>query len=385
MKKVITIVICVSLLVLTLAACSQAPTPAATTDAPAPAPAATTDAPAAAAGAPSMGDGAYAMPAKPYKVGFSNGMIGNGWRNQMTDDILRLAELYKERGWVDSITVQHAGIDNNAQIQHIRAMIQEGCDLIIVDPNSMDAMNPVMEEALDAGALVLSTDQGVTSKRVLSIKTDYAAWNAELARWLCEKLGGQGDILLVSGIAGNSANVERLNACFEVLDQYPGINVLTEVNGDWDQSVAQQAVASVLSSYPKIDGVLGQDGLMLGTVQAFEAAGRELPPMSGETMKGFLVKWQELKNSQGFETVGLLNPPGVSATALGIGCRMLLGYEFKDGIIETRNGITGFFQPFAEPITNDNLDAFLDSLVAQSDAYYPDYYLSETELDALFK
>jgi len=389
MRKIITVVICISLLVLTLAACASesptpAPAPAPTPDEPAAAPA-DTPAPADNDGAATMASGSYAMPAKPFKVGFSNGMIGNGWRNQMTDDILRLAELYKERGWVESITVQHAGIDNNAQIQHIRAMIQEGCDLIVCDPNSMDAMNPVMEEAIAAGVLVISTDQGVTSKQVLNVKTDYADWNAELARWLCEKMGGKGDIIMVSGIAGHSANVERVTACMEVLEQYPDINLLIEVNGNWDQSVAQQAVASVLSSYPNIDGVLGQDGHMLGTIQAFEAAGREIPLMSGETMKGFLVKWQELKESSDFETMGLLNPPGVSATALGVGCRLLLGYEFKEGVITDINGVRSYFQPFAEPVTNDNLDAFLATLVAQSDAYYPDYYLSEDELDALFK
>jgi ribose transport system substrate-binding protein len=97
------------------------------------------------------------------------------------------------------------------------------------------------------------------------------------------------------------------------------------------------------------------------------------------------VKWQELKNNSDFETMGLLNPPGVSATALGIGCRLLLGYELKDGVITDQNGVRSFFQPFAEPITNSNLDTYLETLVAQSDAYYPDYYLSETELDALFK
>ncbi|MCL1895200.1 MAG: substrate-binding domain-containing protein [Clostridiales bacterium] len=390
MKRIVSVVICIALLAFSLVACASEPAQApaepaeqpSATQAPEPAEPADTDT--GAGGPPTMASGEYAMPEKPFKVGFSNGMIGNGWRNEMTDDIIRLAELYKERGWVESINVQHAGVDNNAQIQHIRAMIQEGCDLIVCDPNSMDAMNPVMEEAVAAGILVISTDQGVTSTQVLNVKTDYAEWNAELARWLCDKLGGEGDIIMVSGIAGHSANVERVTACMEVLEQYPGINLLTEVNGNWDQSVAQQAVASVLSSYPNIDGVLGQDGHMLGTIQAFEAAGRELPLMSGETMKGFLVKWQELKDTSDFETMGLLNPPGVSATALGIGCRLLLGYEFKDGVITDANGVRSYFQPFAEPITNSNLDAYLETLVAQSDAYYPDYYLSEEELDALF-
>lgn len=373
MKKILALVLCLSMLcAFALSACA----PAQPVTTPTEAPAAATPAPAAEAPA------ATEAPApKQYTIGFSNGYIGNGWRTQMIDSVEKLGEYYKGKGVLKELIVQNAGLDVNDQIAQIRNMINSGVDCLLIDPNSETALNPVIEEAVAQGILVITLDQPVTSDKALNVVIDQVKWGANLAEWFCKSLNGKGDIVIVEGIAGHPANVNRMRGMEEVLAKYPDIKVLTKVNGNWDQASSQQVTSDLLASYPKIDGVLTQDGMALGVVNAFEAAGRDLPIVTGELMMGFVKKWHELKEKTGFLTYGQNNPPGIGATALGIAIRLLDGKEFKDGVLDGNN----YYYAVKDQVTNDNLDEYFTKYKDEPDAYFIDEWLTEEDVDALFK
>ncbi len=316
-----------------------------------------------------------------YVIGFSNGYIGNGWRTQMIDSVEDLASYYQGKGWIDKVIIQNAGLDVNAQISQIEKLLIMGVDLLLIDPNSETALNPIIEEAHSMGIPVIALDAPVTSPYALNVVIDQVQWGANLAKWFCEEIGGKGDIVIVSGIAGHPANVNRLKGMYDVLKQYPDINVLTEVNGNWDQASSQQVVSNLLSSYPEIDGVLTQDGMALGAVNAFLAAGREVPVITGELMMGYVKRWKELKDDTGFGSYGQNNPPGIGATALGIGVRMLQGMEMKDDLVQ--DGY--YYYNVKDHVTNENIDSYFDEYQHEPDSYFIDEWLTEEELDALFK
>jgi ribose transport system substrate-binding protein len=313
-------------------------------------------------------------------VGMSNGYIGNGWRTQMTEDIEALAKKYKDQGLIDKLIVQHAGLDVNNQIAQIRNMINAGVNLLLIDPNSESALNPVIAEAHNKGITVITFDQPVTSPYAINVVIDQKAFGRNLAEWLVKQLNGKGDIVMVSGLAGHPANVNRVKGMKEVLGKNPGINVLTEVNGNWDEANAQQVTSNLIASYPKIDGVLTQDGMALGVVNAFKSVNKKLPAITGENSVGFLKKWKELKDGSSFSTYGQNNPPGIGATALGIGVRLLQGKDFKEPLKNKT-----YYYPISTRITNENLEAELDKVKDKPDTYTLDEWHSEQELDALFK
>lgn len=315
-----------------------------------------------------------------FVIGVSNGYIGNGWRTQMLDSIEKLSEYYKGKGVIKEVIIQNAGLDVNTQIAQIRNMINSGVDLLMIDPNSETALNPVIEEAKAANIPVIAFDQPVDNDYAINVVIDQVKWGENLAKWFCEELGGKGDIVIVSGLAGHPANVNRMEGMMSVLSQYPDINVLTEVNGNWDQASAQQAMSNLLASYPKIDGVLTQDGMALGVVNAFLAAGKDVPVVTGELMMGYVKKWKELTDTTGFSTYGQNNPPGIGATALGMGVRLLQGKTFKTPLENNT-----FIYTVKDHVTNENLDTYYDKYKDEPDAYFIDEWLTETELDNLFK
>ena len=59
--------------------------------------------------------------------------------------------------------------DVTAQIAAIRNMINRGFDVIIINPNSQTALNPVIEEAVEQGIIVIVVDQEVTAPNAINV------------------------------------------------------------------------------------------------------------------------------------------------------------------------------------------------------------------------
>ncbi|MFX8008267.1 substrate-binding domain-containing protein, partial [Acinetobacter baumannii] len=78
-------------------------------------------------------------------------------------------------------------------------------------------------------------------------------------------------------LAGVSVDGEIHAGIMDGLKKHPGLKIVGSVNGDWAQTVAQKAVAGILPTLPKVDGVVTQGGDGFGVAQAFKAANRELP------------------------------------------------------------------------------------------------------------
>lgn len=312
-------------------------------------------------------------------IGVSNGYVGNNWRNQMLEDLQSQFEQYKDEGLVDELIIKNAGLDVDDQIEQIRSLIEMDVDLLMIDPNDEDKLSDVIEEAHRKGIPVIAFDQPVSSPYAINVVIDQQLWGERLAEWLCEELGGQGNIVMIDGLSGHPANVNRLIGNRSVLDKYPGIHVIAEENANWDQVDAQKVMTELIHEYPNIDGVLTQDGMAQGVVKAFVEAGLDIPPMTGETFVGFLRVWKELKDEQGFETFAMNNPPGISATALGIAVRICNGYELKP--LENNT----FYYPVRDILTNDNFEEYYEKHKDKPGAYFVDEWLTEEELDQLFE
>ena len=151
-----------------------------------------------------------------------------------------------------------------------------GVDAIIVDPTSGTALDGAIEEATAAGIPVISFNDGpVSSPDAYQILVDCVYNFDYITRWACEKMGGKGDLLLIRGVAGNEYDNQAYQGMMQALADFPEVNVVGEVYGEWNATVAQQEVASILPSLDNVDFVVGQGGDAYGAVQAFQAAGME--------------------------------------------------------------------------------------------------------------
>lgn len=280
-----------------------------------------------ASAAPS-GAGTSSAPAtsgKKFKIALSNSYIGNTWRVGMENEFKSACAMPPLNDQVEC-SVFNANNDVNAQKQQISSLITSGVDAILVDAASPTGLNGVIQQACDHKILVISFDNTVTADCGLQVELDETAFGQLLAQWLAQQMNGKGNVLMVTGVAGTTDDTDRNNGAEAVWKNYPGIHVVSKISGKWDSQVALRAVSAALPSLPQIDGIWVQAGTN-GVLQAFQNAGRALPPTAGEAENGFRKLMGENK-VQGY-SIG--DPPYLSVIALGMAEEVLSGkYPHKN-------------------------------------------------------
>ncbi|GAK56820.1 hypothetical protein U27_03784 [Candidatus Vecturithrix granuli] len=167
-----------------------------------------------------------------FVVGISNSTYGNLWREKHIEETVAVAESYIERGMLSGYTVQQAGPDVQTQIQQIRNMINEGVDMILINPASATGLTGVIEEAAEVGipCIVMDTELiGEDRELALSVATDkfYEAYNS--MKYVTEAIGGKGKVVLLLGIAGDQPTLKRHEGAKAVLEEFPDLELLTTV------------------------------------------------------------------------------------------------------------------------------------------------------------
>src|SRR5918999_3876880 len=164
------------------------------------------------------------------KIGVSNTLVGNGWREEMICSVKAQA---LASGNVSEVLVHNINGGAPEQIAGIRNLISSGAKAIIINPADRDALNSVIKEADRRDIVVVAVDQAVTAPEAYVVTNDQVAYGRLGAEWLAEELGGQGNIVEIRGISGVPADHDPPKGFMEVIGQNPGMKVVKETFTDW--------------------------------------------------------------------------------------------------------------------------------------------------------
>jgi len=265
-----------------------------------------------ASNAPSGGDDTYT-------IGFSNpGGVGNGWREAM---ICSARVQAAKAGNVSEVRVTHRDTDAAGQLSDIRDLIAAGVDAIVINPASPDALNPALEEAEAEGIVAVSVDAPVTAENAYNLSNNQEEYAYLGATWLFEQLGGEGQVVEMRGIAGHPADTDRDTGFQRALDENPGIEVVAEVQTDWDPATGVEQINQILSAGTEFDGIW-TSGIDSSIVDALKTAGHEWVPIVGADNAGFV---QQLLTEEGLIGAAVTNPPAVGGAGVELALRILAG------------------------------------------------------------
>jgi ribose transport system substrate-binding protein len=289
-------------------------------------------------------------------------------------------------GLTDELVIESADADAQGQIAQIQNLINKGVDGIIINPGDVNALNPTLEDAVAAGIPVIAVDQEICAEGVINVVIDQKEWATISATWLAEQLGGEGKVVLIEGFPGHPANEARMAGVQEVLDANPGIEVVGRDTGRWDQATGQQVMSNFLASIPEIDAVWTQDGMASGVLTAIQTANPEnWPIVSGEARQSYLAQWSEVLQAQpDFQSIGVVNPPGVGASGLRVIVNLLQGKELDEAQLAGPCGNT-LYVPIPAPITNENLADEFAKVQDLPASYTIDSMITQEQADAYFK
>jgi ribose transport system substrate-binding protein len=276
-----------------------------------------------------------------FTIGFSNSYAGNTYRQTMEALFKKLADQMVADGTLASYKMLQSNNNLATQVSQIESLILEGVDVIIVDPGSGSGLNGAIEKADKAGIPVIIVNDGpVTTDKCYQINWDTAGMSKTAVDHMAEILGGKGDIIEIRGLAGVSYDEHFHNGVLDALKAYPDIKIIASVYGEWTESVAQVQVTSILPGLKNVAAVLGQGGDEYGALQAFKAAGREIPVIIGGNRGNFLKWWSEEKAKNGYKSFSWAANPWSAASGLYVAIDVLKGVSVPKEMIMPSLDIT---------------------------------------------
>lgn len=166
--------------------------------------------------------------------------------------------------------------DASVQQAQFETMATQGYDGALFVPIDIDAGAAAVATAHAAGMPVIGSNTRVNSDLLFSyVGSDDRLSGYMEAKSVIDDIGGKGNVVIIEGPIGQSAQIERREGNLKALKEYPAVKVLEMRTANWSRAEALNLMENWLNAHPgKIDGVIGQnDEMALGAIKAIEQAG----------------------------------------------------------------------------------------------------------------
>ena len=175
------------------------------------------------------------------------------------------------------LTVVDAGGDAAKQLQQVETFISQKVDAIIMQPQEQEACSPAIDKAKAAGIPIINCNSLTITEPDAYVGSNDSE-SAEIAMtYLAEQHGGKGNVLMMHGHPGQTAEVKRTEGAMDILAQNPDMTLLDEQTADWDRAEAMTLMENWIQAYgDQINAVFCQnDEMALGALNALVQAGKK--------------------------------------------------------------------------------------------------------------
>ena len=195
--------------------------------------------------------------------------FGIGLKDYMTDKADAMGDV--------ELTVVDAGGDAAKQLQQVETFISQKVDAIIMQPQEQEACSPAIDKAKAAGIPIINCNSLTITEPDAYVGSNDSE-SAEIAMtYIAEQLGGKGNVLMMHGHPGQTAEVKRTEGAMDILAQNPDMTLLDEQTADWDRAEAMTLMENWIQAYgDQINAVFCQnDEMALGALNALVQAGKK--------------------------------------------------------------------------------------------------------------
>jgi ribose transport system substrate-binding protein len=210
---------------------------------------------------------------KKFRIAVSLPPANNAWQAKMLDSVN--AEVAKDTTNFE-ITVKNA-VDDADQLNQMQTFKTGGYDMICILPGNGTLMTPICQEVYKSGTKIMIIDRPIEGDQyTVFYGGDNVQCGRNAAKYIGDRLKGQGQIAILRSYVGIPIDLQRYNGFMEVLKRdYPGISVLVEGDGEFNQQAGLKAMSNILPAYPKIDAIYSQDDeSAVGALTAIKNANR---------------------------------------------------------------------------------------------------------------
>ena len=257
------------------------------------------------------------------------------------------------------VVVAVANNDSQEQVNQVENLLVQDIGVLVFISQDSTAAAAGVKAANKAGVPVIAVDQRPETgegKIATYIATDSVKAARDLCTWMFEKMGGKGQIAILHGVSGSTAEIQRTQGCQEALAKYPDVKVVAEQTANWDETEAYKATQNILTANPDLAAVFAEsDAMSLGAAKAAREAGRK--DMISVGIDGFPTMFDGIKNGLTQATMAQI-PYKMGQMGVENAIRVLKGetvpeLQYQDTVLVTADNIASvkpsdFYGPAAD-------------------------------------
>ncbi len=203
-------------------------------------------------------------------IGFDAMNVSMTWMKFAHDAMMKEAEKLGVK-----LIVLDSENEVSKQASNMEDLVSIGVDGIVTDPIDIKSLNPAINKAVEQGVPVATFDRAaVGANYSFYVGCDDVEGGRLIAKFVADKLGGKGKIVLITGTPGSSPAEDRTKGFFEQLENYPGLKVVFNQTGEfWREKGMEVMEDAITATGGDFDAVVCQDDdMMTGAIQAIKAA-----------------------------------------------------------------------------------------------------------------
>jgi ribose transport system substrate-binding protein len=228
-----------------------------------------------------------------------DGYGGNSWRQVTTASGKQTAELCPS---ITKYEYADGQGDTQKSISDIKSMAAKGVDALVVFGDAGPAVLPAITSVFKAGKVIVPYRVNVGGKEGENyskfIGSSFINDGENWGNWIKSVLPKGGNVLFLSGPAGNSQGLDELKGLKNVLGpEYVFVNPEPFAVTNWDPALTQKVLTAEIAKNDKIDVIVSDFGpSLVGALPLFEKQGKSIPALATSDGNSLGCFWTENKD-----------------------------------------------------------------------------------------
>jgi ribose transport system substrate-binding protein len=166
----------------------------------------------------------------------------------------------------------------DVQISLMDTVINDGVNVIFVQPVDSVGLAPSIKKATKAGIPVITLNIDSTAEHAAHVEMNHYYGAIEIAKAMGAMLGGKGKVAILNAPPGIIIRDQRTNGFVDGMKKnFPDVKIVADQVADWDRKKAQDVLTTILTANPDLAGVYGvNDSMALGAMDVAKSKGRKL-------------------------------------------------------------------------------------------------------------
>jgi len=207
-------------------------------------------------------------------------IIGVSYQDLQNEFVIRLQDAIRVKA--KELNIRLVELDGQGyaekQVSQIENFVARNVDAIILNPEDQYGSSPAVDIAVREHKPIIVVNSIVANLDKADAyvgSPDVEAGKIE-ALEIMRLLNGKGNVVLIQGPYGHSAEIQRSKGIREVLSKFPGAEIVAQQTGNWDRAQALSVMENWLSAGRKIDAVIAEnDEMAMGANKAISAEGKQ--------------------------------------------------------------------------------------------------------------